>query len=304
MSDGFEAVQKAEELRPDLILLDIGLPKLNGIEAARQIRKLSPQSKILFVTQEFSADVVQAALSTGAEGYIVKADAGRELLPAVSAVLRGEMFVGDRFADANFIVASNPLPRLGDRLSTPHSQKYGAIAHHEAGFYSDDRGLLDGFTEFIGCALKAGNAAVVVATESHRASLLPRLQAYGLDVAAAIEQGRYVAMDAARALSTFMVHDSPVPVTFLAVADKLITTAAKSLVREHPRVAICGECDPPLWTLGNGLAAIRFEQLWNLVAKRYDVDIHCGYPLSSSQGKENSQIFQRICEQHSAVYFR
>jgi CheY-like chemotaxis protein len=302
--DGFEAVQKAEELRPDLILLDIGLPTLNGIEAARRIRKLSPETKILFVSQESTLDVVQEALSTGAEGYVVKADAGSELIPAVSAVVRGERFVGERFADADFVVASNPLPRFGNRLSTPNSKKYGTIAHHEAGFYSDDRGLLDGFTEFIGCALKAGNAAVVVATESHRDSLLPRLQAYGLDVAAAIEQGRYVALAAASALSRFMVHDSPDPVMFLGVADKLITTAAKSLVREHPRVAICGECDPPLWTLGNGLAAIRFERLWNMVAKQYDVDILCGYLLSSSQGKENSHIFQRICEQHSAVYFR
>ncbi len=61
-SDGSEAVQKAEELQPDLILLDIGLPKLNGIEAARRIRKLSPGSKILFVSQDLSADFIHGAL--------------------------------------------------------------------------------------------------------------------------------------------------------------------------------------------------------------------------------------------------
>ena len=98
VSDGLEAVQQAEELRPDLILLDIGLPSLNGIEAARRIRKVSPESKILFISQESSADVVQAALGLGALGYVVKTDAGTELLEAVNAVLRGEMFVGRRFA--------------------------------------------------------------------------------------------------------------------------------------------------------------------------------------------------------------
>ena len=67
-SDGSEAVQKAEELKPDLILLDIGLPKLNGIEAARQIRQRSPSSKIIFLSQNNDLDVVQAALSTGASG--------------------------------------------------------------------------------------------------------------------------------------------------------------------------------------------------------------------------------------------
>jgi DNA-binding NarL/FixJ family response regulator len=93
VSDGLEAVQKAEELLPDLILLDIGLPGLNGIEAARQIRRLAPNSKILFLSQESSDDVVREALSLGAMGYVVKADAGNELLPAVEAVRQGRQFV-------------------------------------------------------------------------------------------------------------------------------------------------------------------------------------------------------------------
>jgi DNA-binding NarL/FixJ family response regulator len=84
-ADGLEAVHKAEELQPDLILLDIGLPRLNGIEAARRIRKLSPMSRILFMSQESSADVVQVALNLGAVGYIAKVDAGSELLAAVEA---------------------------------------------------------------------------------------------------------------------------------------------------------------------------------------------------------------------------
>ncbi len=96
-TDGLDAVQKAEVLQPDIIVLDIGLPSLNGIEVARRIRKHSPWSKILFVSQETTADVVQEALGTGARGYVVKSDAGSELLPAVSAVLRGEQFVGKRF---------------------------------------------------------------------------------------------------------------------------------------------------------------------------------------------------------------
>jgi DNA-binding NarL/FixJ family response regulator len=93
VADGLEAVQKAEELQPDLILLDIGLPTLNGIAAARQIRKIAPESKIIFVTQESSAGVVQEALSTGAQGYVVKARAGADLLAAVEAVLEGRQFV-------------------------------------------------------------------------------------------------------------------------------------------------------------------------------------------------------------------
>jgi CheY-like chemotaxis protein len=93
-SDGLQAVQKAEELQPDLILLDIGLPTLNGIEAAHRITGLVPGATILFVSQNNDADVVAAALSNGAKGYVLKLNANGELLPAVEAVLRGEHFVG------------------------------------------------------------------------------------------------------------------------------------------------------------------------------------------------------------------
>jgi len=88
VSDGLEAVHKAAELKPDLILLDIGLPTINGIEAARQICKLSPESKIVFLSQESSADIVEEALSTGACGYVVKAKAATQLLAVVDAVLQ------------------------------------------------------------------------------------------------------------------------------------------------------------------------------------------------------------------------
>ena len=89
-SDGLEAVQKAQDLKPEIILLDIGLPQLNGIEAARRIRQLSPNSKIIFLSQNKDLDIVRAALGTGALGYVRKIDAKRELLLAVDAVLRGE----------------------------------------------------------------------------------------------------------------------------------------------------------------------------------------------------------------------
>ena len=93
VSEGLEAVRKAEELQPDLILLDVGLPTLNGIESARQIRKLSPESEILFVSQESSADVVQEAFPLAALGYVVKPHPRTELLAAVEAVCQGRRFL-------------------------------------------------------------------------------------------------------------------------------------------------------------------------------------------------------------------
>jgi DNA-binding NarL/FixJ family response regulator len=98
-SDGLEAVLRAEELQPDLIVLDIGLPTLNGLEVARRIRKLSPESKILFISQESSADLVREALDLGAFGYLVKVHAGSELLAAVEAVAEGRQYLSGVLAD-------------------------------------------------------------------------------------------------------------------------------------------------------------------------------------------------------------
>ena len=91
-SDGLQAVQQAEELQPDLILLDVGLPTLDGIEVAHRISRLVQSATILFVSQNNDADVVATALSNGAKGYVLKLDAGRELLLAMESVLRGERF--------------------------------------------------------------------------------------------------------------------------------------------------------------------------------------------------------------------
>jgi len=92
-SDGLEAVAKAAELQPDLLLLDIGMPNLDGIKAATQIRSIAPESRILFVSGNTDPDIVQSALSYGAAGYVCKSAINQELLPAIEAVFEGNRFV-------------------------------------------------------------------------------------------------------------------------------------------------------------------------------------------------------------------
>ena len=100
--DGEEAVRKIEALRPDLVLLDLGLPILNGFEVIRIARKTAPQSKIIFVSQESSPDVVREALSLGAHGYVLKSDITNGILgEAVSAVLRGRHFLSKSLAPSD-----------------------------------------------------------------------------------------------------------------------------------------------------------------------------------------------------------
>jgi DNA-binding NarL/FixJ family response regulator len=94
-SDGLQAVAKAEQLQPDLVLLDLGLPIINGIEVARRIRKLSPDTKILFVTQNSSREIAQGALRAGANGYLLKSEV-MDLLVAVETIISGERYVSSR----------------------------------------------------------------------------------------------------------------------------------------------------------------------------------------------------------------
>jgi hypothetical protein len=169
-------------------------------------------------------------------------------------------------------------------------------------FYSDDARLLDDVTQFVGAALKAGNAAVVVATESHRQSLLPSFEAHGLDIGTFIAQERYVSLDAADTLSAVMLNGMPDPDRFLNLFGNLIVTVSTAATDKLARVAIVGECVHLLWAQGNLEAAIQFEKLGNQLATKYGVDILCGYSLGSVEVGMEDHIFQQICAEHSAVY--
>jgi len=239
----------------------------------------------------------------GALGYVVKAYAGRELPAAVEAVLQGRQFVSSGLSGHYFTPASDsktldhpnePLPPLAlGRTEITRS--------HEVEFYSDDAAFVVGFTRFIEAALESGNAVIVVATESHRESLLQKLRENGVDIVAAVEQGRYVSLDVADTLSNFMVKDLPDPARFLKIAGDLVVAAAKASSGDRPRVAACGECAPILWEQGKADAAVEVEHLWDEIAKSCNVDILCGYVLNSFQREQESHIYERICAEHSAV---
>jgi DNA-binding NarL/FixJ family response regulator len=296
-SDGLEAVNKAEELQPDLIVLDIGLPSLNGIEAARRIRKVSPESKIVFMSQESSADVVQEALALGALGYVVKAHAGSELLAAVEAVLEGRQFVssglsGHYFTEATDAQASRLLTQAGFPIAS--TERRETARKHEVQFYSDNASFLVGLTRFVEAALEAGSTVIVVATELHRKNLLQGLQARGVDTATADEQERFFLLDAAEVLSTFMENAGPNRKRFLSAIAPLIRCAEI----KHQRVELFGEMVALLCADGRIKAAIELEQLWNELAQTHSFRLRCAYPMTEAlKGEPHAAI----CAEHSAV---
>ena len=118
VSDGLEAVEKAHQLQPDLILLDIGLPKLNGIEAARRIREVSPTSKILFVSENRAWELAEEALRVGTSGYVVKSGAASELLAAIWAVLEGKQFLSPSLSGPSL---NDPEERSPANVDSPQT---------------------------------------------------------------------------------------------------------------------------------------------------------------------------------------
>ena len=195
-SDGLEAVQKAQGLQPDLILLDIGLPMVNGIEAARRILQYAPEIKILFMSQERSSDIVEEALRTGAGGYVVKSEASTELLPAVEAVLRGEQFVGAGLTGPTAV-------RREDNQIEPLGRQQ---LHHEIRFHADYAALTDDFVQFIRAALNKGSAVVIMATQSLRTGVFQRFRTDSVDLDASAD--RYFSIDISDPLSRITLDEA------------------------------------------------------------------------------------------------
>jgi len=206
VGDGMEAVAQAQALRPDLIVLDIGLPTLNGIEAARQIRKVSPASKILFLTQARSADIAEEALTIGACGYVVKSDGASELLKGIRTVLDGDRFVSASLRGKN-LTDSKKEEQVQRPVEPLWEADEKATHRHRLNFFHDDSAFVDGAAGFIGATLGSGRPVVVLATESHRASIVRKLSQEGVDVGAAVAGRLFTTFDVADSLAKFRLAE-------------------------------------------------------------------------------------------------
>jgi PAS domain S-box-containing protein len=172
---------------------------------------------------------------------------------------------------------------------------------HVVQFYADDTFLLDALSRFIGTALGAGDAAIVIATKQHRDGLAQRLKTRGFDLNKALTQGRYVALDAAETLTQFMVGGIPSEALFSDVIGRLVASTRAASEGDNPRLAAFGEMVALLWAAGNAKAAIRLEQLWNDLAKKHSFALRCAYPIASFDKAEHAEPFLQICGEHSAV---
>jgi DNA-binding NarL/FixJ family response regulator len=280
--DGLDALAQATALQPDVVVLDVGLPKLNGLDAARQILQAVPHCRILFLSLESSSAIVQEALSAGAVGYVHKLYTARDLLNAIDAICRGEQFVSAELVPAQGL---NFNPR------------------HEVQFYSDDAVCVERIARFIIPALTSGNGAIVIVTRPHAEQLERRLHQQRIDLAAAAQNGSYVSLDASETVAGVMVSGVPDREAFRNGLENLVETVSRATKAENPRVSIVGECAGLLCEDGNTQAALQLEKTGNELLKTHNVEILCVYNRRIFDAEEKDRAFMRICNEHSAVLY-
>ena len=278
--DGLDAVHQAEVLQPDVVVLDIGLPTLNGVQVAGRIRVAAPGARILLVTNESSVDVIQEAFRRGVHGYVYKPRVQKDLFAVFDAIVEGGQ------------VVSGSLERIarGDML---------ASHRHDVLFWSSDAVWVDALSRFIGEALDKGSAVIVLATEPHDAGVRRALHASCAGFDAAMRQERYILVNISETLSKVMVNGRLDQAGFDSATSELLGEAARRATGRHPRVAACGECAPTLWAQGQLEAAVQLEHLWDELSKRQHIDILCGYPTTARHGA--AAAVRNLCAEHTAV---
>ena len=300
-ANGREALEQAQVLKPDLVLLDVGLPVLNGIEVARLIGNSSRQSKILFVSENRRREIAEEGLRAGASGYVVKSHAGTELLPAINAVLQGRQFMSavlgglQGFSEGTEIGGNLPHEKSVAPFPEPNS------ARHEVAFYVDDEGLEAGFARLSKAVLSVEGTVLVIATEPHRANICRRLQRDGLDLESEIKTGKFIQRDVAETLQKILEDGHPNALPCAQLVSEVVRNA-RNADRTHRSIAICGECAPTLLREGKSQAAFRLEHIWDEITRAQSTHTLCGYMWNSFPGRELSAVFQRICAEHSAIH--
>jgi PAS domain S-box-containing protein len=168
---------------------------------------------------------------------------------------------------------------------------------HFVQFYEHDDFLVESVSGYAAAALRNGEAAVIIATKAHRDAIETCLTESGLDVAAASAEGRYFSLDAAQTLFDFMVGGVPDEARFRAVIGEVMGKAGK----DQRKVCAFGEMVALLFAEGNAAAAIRLEELWNDLRRKFTFSLFCAYPMQLFRREEHAEAFQHICRGHSRV---
>jgi hypothetical protein len=285
LTDGAAAVREARERRPDVVVLDIGLETLNGVEAARRILADNPSARILFLTGQSSADIAEAALGVGARGYLVKTDAGGRLHLAMETVMTGGCFVSPSLPEHVTDVPRRALPQPSH--------------DHRVVFRTREVALVNDYVRFAESALANGDTVIAVADVDRLGQIHDRLTERGVAVDRESRAGRYRTIDSTTIIETLMSNGQPAFDDVRQSAVALIESAAAG----GKHVSVFGEVAPRVWRGGHPRAAVTIEQAWDAAIGKTASSVLCGYLVEGARYAEDGySTFRDVCALHSAVH--
>jgi DNA-binding NarL/FixJ family response regulator len=276
VTDGRQAIEAVRRLDPDVAVLDITMPELDGFRTAQALKKAGARSKVVFLTLHDADEYVEAALRSGGNGYVLKSRMEADLLSALGHALAGRNF----------------LPSL-----TSLSTMAGDAGGHTVHFRAADGSCDDGVVEMLLAAFAHREMAVVIGTDALRADIARGLAAAGCDLSAGRAKGDYVEFDVADAISQLMRNGLPDRDEIVKMVDNLERLRLARAPGGSGRMTISGL----LMQAGHLDAAVQMERLWSELTRTLPYFTVCSYPTRVLRAEQHPDVWAAVCAEHSAV---
>jgi CheY-like chemotaxis protein len=276
--DGASAIAATSELDPDVVVLDVSMPGLDGFQTASRIQASGSSARIMFLSNFTGDDFVLAGVTRGASGFVSKSEMVRDLAEAVSHVAEGR----------SFVPSASVLPQW--RRAAGH--------RHDLLPYATDEVFVSAVMGFLDSALDAGDSIVGVVSAPHRKALDAEFERRGVDIAAMAGSGRLTAVDSSAALESILADGVPDGALFSAAMDTLVERGLSAAVASPRHVTIFGEIAPLLCARGNYDAMLRLEQIAGDYSAARPVSILCCY---STGCFGDASVHDGVCGEHSTV---
>lgn len=274
--DGRQALDLSLRLDPDVVVLDIRMSELDGFQTLQELRRAGSRAKVVLLTMYESDAYVAAAITSGAQGYVLKSDIYSNLVSAIDHALAGRLFV----------------PSL--------TSLSAAASGHAVQFHMNDKYFLDEASRFVGGILRSGELMVVIGSEETRTGIARRLKERGIDPDALAAQGQYIVKDAAESLANFMRNGRP-DANLLAGITSELDRVRISARGPQARLTVFGEMAPSLLREGNFEAAAELECLWDELTRDLPFFTMCSYADECFEDAGSRAMFPKVCDAHYAV---
>ena len=278
VADGQRALESALRLDPDVVVLDITMPGLNGFQVARELKRTGSRAKIIFLSMHSADDYVATAITSGADGYVLKTRIQPDLKRALHHVLAGRLF----------------MPTLAALSGAAGG------SGHAVYFYEDHASFLDEASGFVATTLKRGEPVLMFATGATREGILPRLAAQGLEGAGSTGKGWCRVVDSAAAFSQCMQNGRPDAERIREIIEDLERSRLTSAHGSSPRLTIFVDHLPKDH---RSEVAVAFEHLWGALTSTLPFFTVCAYPINNVASDEFHDLCAGLCAEHGMVSY-